>query len=99
MSKNETPAEAEAKNDSTAVVKWRGMEFTISREYGDWSVDLLESIEEGKAVGIVRGAIGAANWRRVQSMNLKVRDLDELSDQIAKALGFGSVGESAASSD
>ena len=83
---------------STAVVSWRGHEFEVSREYEDWSVDFLESIEEGKAVGIVRGALGPTQWRQVQAMNLKVRDLNELASQIAGALGFGSTGESAASS-
>ena len=83
---------------SIAVVSWRGHEFEVSREYDDWSVDFLESIEEGKAVGIVRGALGPSQWRQVQAMNLKVRDLGDLGDAIVKALGFGSTGESAASS-
>lgn len=82
-----------------AVVTWRGHRFEVSREYDDWSVDLLESIEEGKSVGIVRGALGPSQWQVVKSMNLKVRDLNELAAAISSALGFGSAGESAASSD
>lgn len=88
----------EAKS-STAKVEWRGHTFEVSREYDDWSVDLLESLEEGKAVGIVRGALGPQQWRTVSGLNLKVRDLGELSEAIAKAMGFGSAGESPASSD
>ena len=83
----------------TAVVKWRGHEFTVSLAYDDWSVDFLESVEEGKSVGIVRGALGPNQWQVVRSMNLKVRDLNDLAGAVAKALGFGSAGESAASSD
>lgn len=83
----------------TAIVEWRGHKFEISREYDDWTVDFLESLEEGKAVGVVRGALNVKDWRTVKSMRLKVRDLDELSELIAKAMGFGSTGESAASSD
>lgn len=79
--------------------EWRGHSFTVSREYADWSIDLVESLEEGKAVGIVRGALGPQQWQRVKSMNLKVRDLDELSQTIASAMGLGSAGESPASSD
>lgn len=90
--------EAEAKNEP-AVIEWRGHTFTVSRDYDDWSVDLLESLEEGKAVGVVRGALGPSGWRTVKAMNLKVRDLNELSNEIARAMGFGSAGESAASSD
>lgn len=82
-----------------AVVKWRGHEFAVPREYDDWSVDLTESIEEGKSVGIVRGALGPKQWQIVKSQNLRNRDLGELANAIAQALGFGSTGESAASSD
>jgi hypothetical protein len=83
----------------TAIVKWRGHEFEVSREYNEWTVDLLESIEEGKSVGIVRGSLGPAQWQIVRGMNLKVRDLNELANALSAAMGFGSVGESAASSD
>lgn len=89
---------AEAKNED-AVVEYRGRRFTVPRQYDDWSVDLLESIEEGKSVGIVRGALGQKQWAQVRSMNLKVRDLNELAELVAGALGFGSTGESAPSSD
>ena len=89
---------SEAKG-TTAVVKWRGHEFEVPREYDDWSVDLTESIEEGKSVGIVRGALGPRQWQIVKSQNLKNRDLGELANAISAALGFGSTGESAASSD
>lgn len=89
----------EEATSTTAQVEWRGHVFEVSREYADWSVDLVESLEEGKAVGIIRGALGPQNWRVVKSTGPKMRDLDELSESIAKALGFGSAGESAASSD
>lgn len=84
---------------SEAVIKFRGREFTVSRNYDEWTVDLLESIEEGKSVGIVRGALGSEQWAMVKAMNLKVRDLTELADKIAGALGFRSMGESAPSND
>lgn len=85
--------------DKTAVVEWRGHKFEVSREYDDWSVDFTESLEEGKSVGIVRGALGPAQWRTVKAMDLKNRDLGELASLIAKAMGFASAGESPASSD
>jgi uncharacterized phage-like protein YoqJ len=88
----------EARNPSTATFKWRGEEFTVSRERDEWTVDFLESLEEGKSVGIIRGALGPQQWRTVRAMNLKVRDLDDLSVAVANALGFGSTGESSASS-
>jgi len=88
---NET-RESEAQ-DKVGVIEWRDQKFEVSREYADWSVDFLESLEEGKAVGIVRGALGVQQWRIVRGMDLKVSDLTELSELIAKAMGFGSTGE------
>lgn len=95
---NDDARKSEAKLEP-AVIEFRGNTFTVEREYAKWSIDLLESIEEGKSVGIVRGALGPSQWRTVKSMDLKVSDLNELADLLAGALGFGSVGESAASSD
>jgi hypothetical protein len=78
--------------------EFRGETFTVSRERDEWTLDFLESMEEGKSVGIIRGALGADQWRVVRGMNLKVKDADELSELIAKAMGFADVGESEASS-
>ncbi len=101
---SDTPAKAEARKaeadgTSTAQVEFRGHTFTISRDYDEMSVDFIESIEEGKTVGIVRGALGAAQWRRVQAMNLRMKELAPLAEDIAAAMGFNGTGESPASSD
>lgn len=80
-------------HDDTATFEYRDQTFTVSREYDDWTLDFLEALEEGKSVGIVRGALGPDQWRAVRAMNLKVRDLTELADLVAKAMGFGSTGE------
>lgn len=85
-------------HEETATIEFRGETFTVSREYDDWTVDFLESLEEGKSVGIVRGALGPTQWRTVKAMNLKVGELRELADALAEAMGFGSAGESSASS-
>lgn len=86
------PRENEA-TDQPGTVEFRGLTFTVPLERDDWSVDFLESLEEGKSVGIVRGAIGPDGWRLAKTLDLKVRDLNELADLIAKAMGFGSTGE------
>lgn len=96
---SEDTRKAEANDETTASIEFRGHTFDVPRSYGDWSVDFVESLEEGKSVGIVRGALGPAQWRTVRGMNLKMRDLDEFADKLAVAMGFGSAGESAASSD
>lgn len=88
--------ESEAKQ-TMATVEFRGHTFEVPREYDDLSVDFLESVEEGKTAGIVRGALGPQQWRVVKGLDLKVRDLRELADAIAVAMGFGDTGESEAS--
>lgn len=95
---SEEARKVEAKS-GLAEVEWRGHKFTISTEYDDWSVDFTESLEEGKSVGVVRGALGPRQWRVIRGMNLKNRDLGELANVIARALGFESTGESQASVD
>lgn len=89
---------AEASNEP-AVIKWREHEFTIPRDYDDWSLDLVEAFEDGRELSIIRGALGPAQWRVVKSEEPKVRDIKGLAEDIAVALGFRSVGESAASAD
>lgn len=96
---SEDPRKAEANGENVATVDFRGHKFEVSRHYADWTVDFVESLEEGKTVGIVRGALGPSQWRQVKAMNLKMRDLDEFADALADAMGFGSAGESEASSD
>jgi hypothetical protein len=94
---NET-RKAEAHGETTATVEFRGETFVVSTEMDDMSVDFLESLEEGKTIGMIRGALGSAQWRTVRAMDLKARDLVPLSDAIAAAMGFGEAGESTASS-
>lgn len=86
------PRETEA-NAEHATLEFRGLTLTIPLEREEWSVDFLESLEEGKSAGIIRGAVGPDSWRKVKAMDLKVRDLNELSHLIAVAMGFGSTGE------
>ena len=97
---SEEARKAEARGDNTATIDWRGASFEVPvGDYDDLPVDFIEAVEDGRTVGIVRGALGARQWRRVQQMGLKMRELSELADLIASAMGFGSSGESQASSD
>lgn len=95
----EQARKAEANGAKTATVQFRGSTFTIPLEYDDFSVDLIESLEEGKVVGIIRGALGRQQWAQVRNMQLRIRDLTPLMDEITRAMGFTDAGESQASSD
>jgi hypothetical protein len=83
----------------TASFKFRGEKFTITTDQAEWSTDFLEALEEERAVGIVKGALGPQQWSRAYPLVPKVKDLRELADAVAKALGFDKSGESPASSD
>jgi hypothetical protein len=96
---SEAARKAEANGEPTATVEFRGETFTVPLEYDDLSIDFTEALEDGRSVGVVRGALGPAQWRVVKAMNLKNRDLGELSDAIAEAMGFTDAGNSKASSD
>lgn len=95
---SEEARKSEANDETTGTVEFRGRSFTFPRNLDDYSVDLMESLEEGKTVGMVRGFLGPDQWRVVRGMDLKMRDLAELAEKIAKAAGFGDAGESSASS-
>lgn len=69
-------------------VEFRGHTFTVPLEHDDFTVDFLESVEEGKTIGIVRGALGPQQWRTVKAMGLTARELSPLVDGIAEAMGF-----------
>lgn len=89
------------KDEATSGVaefEFRGETFSVELDQAEWSVDFIEALEEDRAVGIVKGALGPEQWARVRPLVPKVRDLNELSTLIAEALGFKSVGESRASS-
>lgn len=95
---NNEARKSEAKNEAATIV-WRDHTFTVDREFDDWSLALVEALEEGRSVAIIREALGPAQWASVKSESPKVRDITGLADDIANALGFGSTGESAPSSD
>lgn len=89
--------EDEATKGKTATVTWRGQKFVVPRERADWSLDLLEALEDGASVGIIRGFLGPVQWRKVKAMGLMAPEFDEFADALATSLGFGSTGESPAS--
>lgn len=93
------PRQDEAAGETSAPVEFRGETFMVPTDYDDIEVEFFEALEDGKTVSIVRGALGAKQWATVKGMDLKMRDLGELSHLIAVAMGFATPGESPASSD
>jgi hypothetical protein len=82
-----------------ATIQWREHTFEVERDFDDWTLALVEALEEGRSVAIIREALGPAQWSVVKAEAPRIRDITGLADDIAHALGFGSAGESAPSSD
>ena len=94
---SEAARKAEA-GGNVGTVEFRGHTFTVPLEHDDFTVDFLESVEDGKTIGIVRGALGPNQWRTVKAMGLTARELTPLMEGIAEAMGF-TMGNSGASTD
>lgn len=97
--KPSTARTAEANGQTIAAFEYRGHTFTVSRDQNEWPLDFIEAAEDGHGVGMIRGALGPAQWRVVKGMGLKRPDVDELANTLAAAMGFTDAGESAASTD
>lgn len=90
---------AEAEGQATGVVKFRGREFTIPKDYNEWPLELHEALEDGRELAMIRAAFGPVQWAVVRQMGLTTPDLNELAAAVAESFGFKSTGESQASAD
>ena len=75
-------------SDEMADVLW--VLICLANQTG---VDLTEALEEGKSAAMIRGLLGPKQYQEFKSTNPKNRDLTDLSEVLAKAFGFTSVGE------
>lgn len=64
---------------------WRGVEFHVLPS-DEWSVDVLEAWEDGKAVGTIRGILGD-EYETFHALNPKTRDLAEFTEALWAAVG------------
>ncbi|HJE61337.1 MAG TPA: hypothetical protein K8V84_22935 [Nocardiopsis listeri] len=86
--------------DKPKFVHCKGERFRLP-ELRDVDIDVLEAFEQGKVVGTVKGILGEQAIVRIRALHggtLRVTDLEPIMEQVAKAYGFTSAGESAASS-
>lgn len=95
---SEEARQAEANGETTGTFEFRGRTFTVPRNYDDLPVEFFEAVEDGKTVSIIRGALGPKQWAVIRGMGLNMRELGEMDDLIAEAMGFKKPGESSASS-
>lgn len=86
-------AQIEAEGIAEIEVQWRTLTFTVAAEADDWSVETTLAFEEGKAASGVRGILGPEQWGELMETNPRNRDLGELFDAIAAALGLDTSGK------
>ena len=86
-------AQLEAEGVGTTDVPWRAHTFTVPTDADDWTVETTLAFEEGKAASGVRLMLGDRQWAELIKDRPRNRDLADLFDTIAKALGLESAGE------
>lgn len=62
MSKQDSPAKAEAKGKDISV-PFEGVTYVITRENAD-DVEIYERVEDGNYITAVRGFLGAEQWEK-----------------------------------
>lgn len=88
--------------DKVKAISFRGERFRLPElDGGEMDLDTLEAFEDGKVITAIRGLLGTEQWAKLKAMTPKVTmsDLNDISEKLAKAYGFSTVGESDASSD
>ena len=86
-------AQIEAEGIPMSEVVWRDHTFRVLSELEDWTVATTLAFEEGKATIGVRGILGPIQWAELMKTKPLVKDLTELFDAIAKAIGLNTAGE------
>jgi len=74
-------------------VTWRGHLFVIAADPDNWSVETTLAFEEGKAATGVRSILGPKQWAEFMKSKPVNRDMGDLFNEIAKALGLGTAGD------
>lgn len=54
----------------------------------DWDITVLEAVEDGKTVSVVRAILGDKQWEKFKAKPRKVDDLNKLFEAITKATGI-----------
>ena len=82
-------AQIEAEGIATVDVVWREHTFTVTADPDDWTVETTLAFEEGKAASGVRLILGPDQWAELLKDKPRNKDLGDLFESIAKALGLG----------
>lgn len=85
-------AQVEAEGVQTIDVEWRGHTFTVPADADDWTVEAMMAFEEGLNAHGLKAILEPAAWAELMATKPRKRDLMDLFDAMAKALGMDSSG-------
>lgn len=83
----------EAEGGEKITVHWRDFEFEVAADADDWDARTTLAFEQGRAVTGVQGVLGREQFNELMATNPKNRDVGDLFQTIAKAIGLESAGE------
>jgi hypothetical protein len=86
MPRTPNPVAAEATGEKLAV-EFRGATYTVDAA-GDWDLEVLEALEDGKMTTAVRALLGPDQFAAFKATRPKVNDLNDLFEAIQTALGI-----------
>ena len=86
-------AQIEAEGGAATDVVWRGHTFTVDADPDNWAVETTLAFEEGKAASGIRSILGPKQWAEFMKSKPVNRDMGDLFNEIAKALGLETSGE------
>ena len=90
---HKSAAQLEAEGGEKITVPWRDFEFEVAADADDWDARTTLAFEQGKAVTGVQGILGPKQFAALMKTNPKNRDVGELFQTIAKAIGLEQPGE------
>lgn len=86
-------AQIEAEGAPTIDITWQGHTFTIDADTDNWLVEVTQAYEDGKGASMIRGVLGPKQYAEFMATRPRNKQLNELGEIIAKALGLTSAGE------
>ncbi|TMZ68673.1 hypothetical protein EMG21_28445 [Klebsiella pneumoniae] len=85
--------------DKPKLLHFKGKTYRLPHSAEEWDLETAEAHERGNMTLAIAGMVGQEAWQQIKAQGAKVKDLKDIADQIAKAYGFESMGESSASTD
>ncbi|MGV8972251.1 MAG: hypothetical protein ACOH10_08000 [Rhodoglobus sp.] len=85
---HKAPVQAEAEGVEMIDVEWHGHVYAVPADADDWSVEAMMAFESGLNAHGLQAILKPADWKTLMATSPRKRDLMDLFDTMAKALGL-----------